>query len=283
MPGYIDSGTLCLEQSPFRGITGMQNTASLEQIKQILVPLLGTCEFYKVLSALTPGDRENGYYWNYGYKYCTRFRNSSIVQDPKAARWIDCVTINLQRQIMSKCIQYGSDLAKVKACAYATHAEVYSNCGICELDKSMLTQLKVVFVPDSRDLWTEAGFDQVKETLRNCFFRPWLFSAIIDRYKSWYDLKEGELAGALVKLSLSDPANNYKIVLGVMEMLSNTFDDDDVAEQFVKLLSDQDLQKLSKTSDGRRILFMMKYAMENGYTFDSENEQIKRIGNLSRR
>ena len=283
VPGHVDSSTLCRGQSPLPGIAGLQDTLSLEQIKQILVPHLGTCDFYKVLSALTPGDKQNGYYWNYGYKYCIRFRNSALVRDPKAARWIDCVTINLQRQILAKCIRYRDNLAKVKECAYATHAEVYSNCGICELDKSMLTQFRVMFVPDSRDLWTEAGFDQVKETLRNCFLRPWLFAAVIDQYTSWYNLKEGQLAGALVKLSLSDPVNNYKMVLGVMEMLSNTLDDDDVAEQFVKLLSDQDLQKLSKTSDGRRILFMMKSAMESGVTFDSEKEQIKRIGNLARR
>lgn len=160
---------------------------------------------------------------------------------------------------------------------------MYTDCGICELDKSLITQFKVVFIPDSKDLWTKAGFDQVKKTLRDCFFRPWLFSAIVDRYTSWYDLKEGELASALVKLAMADPANNYKMVLGVMEMLSNTFDDDDVAEMFVKMLSDGDLRKLSKTGDGRRILFLMKSAMESGYTSDSEKTQIIRIGNLSRR
>lgn len=283
MPGYVDSGTLCRGRSRLPGIVGKRDTLSAKEIELILVPFLGTCDFYKVLSALTPGDRENGYYWNYGYKYCRRFKNSSLVQDPKAARWVDCVTINLQRQILSKCIQHGSNLAKVKDCAYATHAQVYTNCGICELDKTMITQFKVLFVPDSKDLWTKAGFDQVKKTLRDCFFRPWLFSAIVDRYTSWYDLKEGQLAGALVKLALSDPVNNYKMVLGIMEMLSNTLDDDDVAEEFVKMLSDQDLQKLSKTSDGRRILFLMKSAMEGGVTFDSEKEQIKRIGSMARR
>lgn len=281
--GHVDSGTLCRGQSPLPGIVGLNGTLPPEELKRILVPLIGRCEFYKVLSALTPGDRESGYYWNYGYKYCMRFKNSSLVRDPKAARWVDCVTINLQRQILSKCIYHESNLAKTKDCAYATHARVYTDCGICELDKSLITQFRVVFIPDSKDLWTKAGFDQVKKTLRDCFFRPWLFSAIIDRYTSWYDLKEGELAGALVKQALADPANNYKLVLGIMEMLSNTFDDDDVAEMFVKKLSDEDLLKLSKTGDGRRILFLMKSAMESGYTSDSEETQIKRIGNLSRR
>lgn len=281
--GYVDSGTLCRGQTPFPGIVGLNVTLPPDELKRILNPLLGTCDFYKVLSAMIPGDREGGYYWNYGYKYCTRFKNSSLIQDPKAARWVDCVTINLQRQILSKCIYHGSNLAKVKDCAYATHAQVYTDCGICALDNSLITQFKVLFVPDLKDLWTKAGFDQIKKTLRDCFFRPWLFSAIIDRYTSWYDLKEGELAGALVKLSMADPANNYKLVLGIMEMLSNTLDDDDVAELFVKKLSNEDLLKLSKTGDGRRILFLMKAAMESGYTTDSEKTQISRIGNLSRR
>jgi hypothetical protein len=281
--GYIDAGTLCRSQTPLPGIVGLNTTLPPEELKRILVPLLGTCDFYKVLSALTPGDRDGGYYWNYGYKYCTRFKNSSLVKDPKAARWVDCVTINLQRQILSKCIYHGSNLAKVKDCAYATHAQVYTDCGICELDKSLISQFRVLFVPDPKDLWTQAGLDQVKETLRDCFLRPWVFSVIVDHYTSWHDLKEGELAGALVKAALADSANNYKVILGVMEMLSNTLDDDDVAEMFVQKLNDEDLLKLSKTGDGRRILFLMKSAMEGGYTWDSEKTQIKRIGNLSRR
>ena len=282
-PGYLDTGTLCLERSSPPGIVGADSNLSTEHLIKILTPKLGTCDFYKVLSSLTPGDREGGYYWNYGYKYCQKFQNSSLVQNPKAARWVDCVTINLQRQILLTCIQHGSNLAKVKECAYASHAAVYTNCGICELDKTMITQLRVLFVPESRDLWTKAGLDQVKKTLRDCFFRPWLFAGIIDSYTSWYDLKEGELAQALAKLALSDPVKNYKVILGIMEMLSNTLDDDDVAEEFVKLLTDKELVKLSETSDGRRILFMMKSALEGGVTFDSEKKQIRRIGSLSRR
>jgi hypothetical protein len=282
-PEYIDTGTLCRSPSPRPGIESKSLPISPEVIRKVLFPKLGTCDFYKVLSALTPGDKERGYYWNYGYKYCRKFRSSSLVVDPKAARWVDCVTINLQRQILSKCIHHGTDLEKIKRCAYATHASVYADCGICELDKSMIKQLRVLFVPDFDDLWTKDGLVQVKITLRNCFFRPYLFEALIDRYTSWYDLKEDQLGQDLAELALADPVNNYKVILGIMEMLSNTLDDDEVAEEFMKALTNQELQTLSKTSDGRRILFMMKSAMQSGYTTDAEKKHIERIGSLSDR
>lgn len=282
-PGHIDSGTLCRNQAPIPGPIGKPIVISPEEIKKTLRPKLGTCNFYKVLSALTPGDRERGYYWNYGYKYCRKFQSSYLVRDPKAARWIDCVTLNLQRQILSKCIHYGTNHEKVKKCAYATHASVYTNCGICELDKTLISQFKVLFIPDSKDIWSRAGWDQVKKTLRQCFFRPFYFEALVNRYTSWGDLKEDRLGQDLAQLALSDPAKNYKIILGIMEMLSNTLDDDDVAEECVKALSNQDLLTLSKTTDGRRILFLMKSALESGVIFKGERRQINRIGNLSRR
>lgn len=282
-PGHVDTGTMCRSSSSRPGIVQGNNPISSEVIRKLLLPKLGTCDFYKILSSLTPGDKERGYYWNYGYKYCRKFRSSFLVHDPKAARWVDCVTINLQRQILNKCIQHGSDLSKIKQCAYATHASVYTDCGICELDKTMIKQLRVLFVPDLDDLWTKDGLDQVKITLRNCFFRPFLFEALVDRYTSWYDLKEDMLGQDLASLALSDPENNYKVIFGIMEMLSNTLDDDDVAEEFMKALSNQELLTLSETSDGRRILFMIKSAMQSGYTTEAEETQIQRIGSLSDR
>jgi hypothetical protein len=97
------------------------------------------------------------------------------------------------------------------------------------------------------------------------------------------DLKEDKLGQDLAEIALADPVNNYKVILGIMEMLSNTLDDDGVAEQFMRALSNRDLLTLSQTSDGHRILFMMKSAMQNGYTTDAEKKQIERIGSLSDR
>lgn len=245
---------------------------------------LGTCDFYRCLSDQTPGDKESGYYWNYGYKYCNRFRQSSLMDDPKAARWVDCVTLNLQRAILSQCVKHGNDLDKIKECAYATHARVYTDCGICELDKTFITQIKVVFIPDAADLWTEAGLDQVLESAGRCFVRPFAFQAIIDRYTTWYgDLEEDRLGRYLADLARANPASNYAAILGVIELLSNTFDDDDVALEFVSALSDSQLNRLSTTSDGRRILFMMQSALKSGSTSSEEQTQIDRIGNKSRR
>lgn len=267
-----------------RGTPGLKvGKAPIEEIREVLRSKLGTCEFYKYLSDLTPGDKERGYYWNYGYKYCRKFNACSLAKDPKAARWIDCVTLNLQRKILSECLPLGKNLEKIKTCAYAAHAQVYTNCGICELDKTFIKQFRILFIPDSRDVWSELGLKQLKEALGHCFFRPFLFEALVNRYTSWGDLKEGKLGGDLAKLATENPVRNYKKILGIMEMLSNTLDDDDVAEAFMKSLSDTELDTLSKTSDGRRILFLMKSALEGGVTYKSEKKQLERIGNRARR
>ena len=244
---------------------------------------VGTCDFYTCMSDQTPGDRASGYYWNYGKKYCERFKSSSLARDAKAARWLDCVTLNLHRAILSQCIKHGNDLDKIKACAYATHAKVYTDCGICELDKTFIKQLKVVFTPDAGDLWTKDGLKQVVEALGRCFVRPFHFQMIIDRYTSWGNLDEEKLGKDLAGSAKSNPTGNFPVILGIIELLSNTFDDDDVALEFVKSLTDEDLDTLAETSDGRRILFLMKHAMKGGYTSGSEKKQIKRIGNRSRR
>ena len=117
-PGWIDDGTLCRAASQCPGSGPKGRGVSPEQVRELLLAKLGTCDFYKTLSDLTPGDREGGYYWNYGYKYCNRFRDSSLAKDPKAARWIECVTLNLQREVLEKCLPLGSDLEAVKACLW---------------------------------------------------------------------------------------------------------------------------------------------------------------------
>lgn len=272
---------LILRDSNALGLNREKN--SIDAVRKILLSKLGTCDFYKYLSDITPGDKEGGYYWNYGYKYCRRFNHSSLANNPKAARWIDCVTINLQRKILDKCLSLGTDLEKIKKCAYATHASVYTNCGICELDKLFIKQFRILFVPDARDIWSELGFKQLKEALGQCFFRPFLFDTLIDRYTSWWDLKEDQLGRDLAKLAKANPAENYNTILGIMEMLSNTLDDDDVAEEFIKSLTDAELDTLAQTSDGRRILYLMKYALEGGWVFEEEHKQLNRIGNRARR
>jgi hypothetical protein len=68
-----------------------------------------------------------------------------------------------------------------------------------------------------------------------------------------------------------------------MEMLSNTCDDDDVAEYFIKSFSSSELDLLAKNSDGRQILYMMKSALKSGILTKSEKELVKLIGNNSRR
>jgi len=256
---------------------------TIERVKHLLGDKLGTCDFYRVLSDLTPGDRADGYYWNYGYKYCIKFSESSLNKDPKAARWLDCVRVNLQREILNHGLVYGDNLEKTKEFAFGTHAKVYTNCGICELDKTLIQQLRVLFIPDADDLWTPLGFQQMKETLRRCFFRPILFSTLVSEYRSWGDLKEDRLGKDLAQLAKEDPIKNYKTILGIMEMLSHTLNDDDVAQEFMKALSNQELDDISKSPDGRRTLFMMKSALQSGFTSRSESKQLSRIGDKARR
>lgn len=244
---------------------------------------IGTCEFYECLSARTPGDRANGYYWNYGRKYCHRFNQSSLMNDPKSARWLDCVTLNLHRALLNSCVQHGDDLEKVKQCAYATHAKVYTDCGICELDKTFLDQIKVMFTPDAGDLWTSDGLKQVLESAGRCFFRPFGFQMIIDKFTSWGNLDEAALGRTMAGWAKGDPVAKYPLILGIIELLSNTFDDDDVAYECMLSLSDSDLDTLEGTADGRRILFVFKHALSGGVVYAEEQAQIDRIGNRSQR
>ena len=247
------------------------------------MPLLGTCEFYECMSERTPGDRDDGYYWNYGHKYCLSFNSSSLASDPKAVRWIDCVTINLQRFILRNCVQHGNDLDAIKTCAYDSHAKVYTDCGICELDKTFLTQIQVMFTPDAADLWNREGLAQIGESLGRCFVRPFAFQTIIDRFTDWGNLDEAALGQELARLAKASPAENYPVILGIIELLSNTFDDDDVAYEFMNALSEEDIQRLAETADGRRILFLMRLALEGGVIFDEEEAEITRIGERSQR
>ena len=247
------------------------------------VSKIGTCEFYECLSNMTPGDRGGGYYWNYGRKYCKRFNNSSLMNDPKGARWVDCVTLNLHRALLSQCVKHGSDLEKVEQCAYATHAKVYTDCGICELDKFFINQLKVMIIPDLSDLWTAVGRKQILESVGRCVSRPFVFQMIIDRFTSWGNLDEEALGKKLAESAKANSVGNYAVILGIIELLSNSFDDDDVAYEFTKALTNTELETLAKTSDGRRILFMMKHAMQGGWTGEDEQHQIDRIDNKSRR
>ena len=247
------------------------------------MPLLGTCEFYECMSEQTPGDRDNGYYWNYGRKYCLRFNSSSLASDPKAVRWIDCVTINLQRFILRNCVKHGNDLDAIKTCAYNSHAKVYTDCGICELDKTFLSQIQVMFTPDAADLWNREGLAQIGESLGRCFVRPFAFQAIIDQFTNWGNLDEAALGQKLADLAKASPAENYPVILGIIELLSNTFDDDDVAYEFMSALSEEDIERLAETADGRRILFLMRLALEGGVIFDEEEAEITRIGERSRR
>ena len=84
-------------------------------------------------------------------------------------------------------------------------------------------------------------------------------------------------------LAKESPEKNYKVILGVMEMLSNTCDDDDVAEEFMKLASSEDIEKLSKEGDGRRILYIMKSSLNSGIITRIEKQLIKKIAKKSRR
>jgi len=261
----------------------MSESEKEQDERKICIDKLGNCDFYKCLSDITPKDKEKGYYWNYGYKYCNRFSESSLMENPKAARWIDCVKVNLQKEIVNQCFQFGNDLNKTKKCAYATHAQVYTDCGICELDKTFIDQFRVALVPDVSDLWGKEGLKQIGETALRCFIRPFSFQSIIDRFIFYGNLNEDELGKYLTTLATIDPEANYKIILGIIELLSNTFDDDDVALGFMKFIDEDDLNNLSKTADGRRILFLMESALKSGITFKSEKLQIERIGDKSSR
>ena len=264
------------------GVVGLQN-ANPEVLKKILKDKIGTCEFYEILSKITLGDRESGYYWNYGRKYCMKFRAMSVNADAKTQRWIDCVTINLQREILDKCLTLGNNLEEIKRIAYDSHASVYTNCGICELDKIFIKQLKVALIPDWEDINSEMGWRQVRTVIGQCIARPYIFSMFVSKYESRGELNEDKLGRDLVKLAMSDPSGNYKLILGVMEMLSNTTEDDDVAMAFMNTLSSSELKKIAETSDGRRILFTMKSTLESGWSSEIEKVQIERIGGLSRR
>jgi len=240
---------------------------------------LGSCDFYKCMSDSTPGDKEKGYYWNYGYKYCNRFSKSSLATDPKSAWWIACVTRDLQQAIIDKCVQHEPHLEKVKDCAYGTHAETYTCCGICELDKFFLKQLRVMAVPDPGDVFGKRGLKQIAEAAVACFVRPFVFQAYIDKFTTWFgDLKEDELGADLAGKAKANPQGYYKLILGVIELLSNTAQDDDVAQEFMESLTEEDIADMAATSYGRHILFIMKSALKSGITFKSEQKQIKRIG-----
>lgn len=259
------------------GPLGLIQPTSVAEIRRQAQACMGTCEFYTYLSDNTPGDRQQGYYWNYGYKYCRRFKASALSADPKAARWIDCVTLNLQRAVLSDCVPLGHNLMAIKQAAYASHARVYTECGICELDKTFIKQLRVAATPDSADLWTRDGLMQIAEALRFCFFRPYVFDMMMSRYRSWGQLDHVRLGADLARSAMQSAENNYRVILGIMEMLSNSFDDDDVAVAFCRALSDAQLDTLAASADGRRILFVMKSALESGSTWADEQAQLNRI------
>jgi len=257
---------------------------SVENIKKALKKAIGTEQFYRIMSEVTPGDKQSGYHWNYGLKYFRRFHDSPLAKDdPTAARWIDCVGVRLQKHYLEDCFKYGANIEKCKKCAYKTHAKSYTQCGICTYSFSLISMVKVLFTPDRKDLWNAMGVSQMWDTGLHCSGRAAYSSRIIDYHSPFWIFDEKDFAKDLVRLAKKDPDGSYAHILALMDGLAVSDDDDDVAYYFMKFLSEADIDKLSKSGDGRRILFRMKKALSSGVVFDSERKQISRIGDKDHR
>jgi len=246
----------------------------------LLAPLI----FYKILSDVTPGDRENGYHWNYGYKYFTRFRSSPLMKDPTAGRWIECVGERLQRAYMKDCFTHGANIEQAKSCAYETHAMVYVKCGICYLDRTFINQFKVMMVPDAKDIWSKLELDQMVTALMYCVFRSYYADMHISKFETFLlGLDEEGLGKNLAEIALKNPYESFPHILALLDLLGDTLNDDDVAFYFVKSLGDKDIDSLAQTADGRRILYHMKLALLSGSVFANEKAQADRIGDKDKR
>lgn len=257
---------------------------SIEKIEKALRQAIGTERFYQIMSDVTPGDKLKGYHWNYGLKYFRRFHKSPLQkEDPTAARWIDCVGVKLQEHYMKDCFKYGANIEESKKCAYKTHAKSYTQCGICTYSFSWLSMGRVLFTPDQTDIWSELGMKEMISTGLHCSGRAAYGSMVVGGFTTFWNLSEEDLANDLIRLAKKDPKGSYVHILAIIDVLTRTDDDDDVAYYFIKNLSDNDIDNLSKSVDGRRILFRMKRALSSGKVFDNEKKQIARIGNKDHR
>lgn len=90
------------------------------------------------------------------------------------------------------------------------------------------------------------------------------------------ELDDKDVAAVMKKLALSSTTgNNGKHLLALMKN-----GDDDVAMEFLKGMSDDQLKNLAKNPEGREALQQARKNLDKGWTNDSEYSQINRIDKL---
>ncbi|MCI0416620.1 LysM domain-containing protein [bacterium] len=99
---------------------------------------------------------------------------------------------------------------------------------------------------------------------------------LVNRHTYGSDLNEEQLGRELGRMSRQNPAGSRATVDAVMNSLGSV-DRDDVAYQFTRNLSHEQLRNMRGSADGRAILDRMRSEMNAGNTSDSERNQMNRI------
>ncbi len=139
---------------------------------------IGSTDYYFLRASdfvsRNPGEIPPTYYMFYGDKYVNRFRTILRPSLSDAGQsWLDCTLNGLQTAIENRrdanpwaFAELERDSDKFQDFAYATHADVYVNCGVCNL--SIFDEAKILDTPDFRDLLTLDGVSQIIDVFLQC-------------------------------------------------------------------------------------------------------------------
>ncbi|RPA87304.1 hypothetical protein BJ508DRAFT_199167, partial [Ascobolus immersus RN42] len=120
-----------------------------------LNPPPNTCDFYLDCLEARYKCSNKGYPLGYGYKYCSKFKNSAENFSQQGQKWIVKTMTCLQRYLISDALVpiagIGSTKEKLEYCealrkkAFGTHPECYIQSGVCMLPATDWVELlKVV-------------------------------------------------------------------------------------------------------------------------------------------
>ncbi|UJR19753.1 hypothetical protein I4U23_022886 [Adineta vaga] len=128
-------------------------------------PPLKSCDFYLSCMERKVPCGSNGYAYNYGNLYCTKFVQNINDFSTEGQNWIYNTMNCLQKSLVSPLQNCVKDCDVLRNSAYDSHPSCYINNGVCELPA---LDYVYIFTTVFKGLKDEAGFMQAIITVDEC-------------------------------------------------------------------------------------------------------------------